>query len=214
MESTRSITALDVGLVHRAYTRLAHVYDVVFGAALDAGRLEAHRCLPLTAGSSVLEVGIGTGLTTPLYRRDCSVTGIDLSEAMLERATKRLAARDARHIRLLQMDATAMRFPDESFDVVYAAYVISTVPDPPTVLAEMRRVCRKGGYVVLLNHFLSDNAIIGWLERLITPLTVHIGFRADVDLRQLLKGSDLELESVRRVNRPPIWSLVTCRRTC
>jgi phosphatidylethanolamine/phosphatidyl-N-methylethanolamine N-methyltransferase len=110
------------------------------------------------------------------------------------------------------MDASSLGFPDESFDVVYAAYVISVVPNPVAVLEEMRRVCRVGGHIVLLNHFLSTNRILSGLERWVSPLTARAGFRSDLDLSVLLAEAGLEPVSVKKVNTPRIWSLVHCRR--
>ena len=84
--------------------------------------------LGLQPGNEILEIGIGTGLTAPLYPDDCRVTGIDVFEPMLREAARNI---DGRHnIQLFRMDAARLTFPDESFDVVYAAYVISVVPDP------------------------------------------------------------------------------------
>ena len=78
------------------------------------------------------------------------------------------------------MDAARLTFPDQSFDVVYAAYVMSVVPDPLAVLSEMRRVCRVGGHIVLLNHFLSDIPFLAKVERLFSPIaTARLGFRTD-----------------------------------
>ena len=105
----------------------------------------------------ILEVGVGTGISLPLYPQRCSVTAIDLSEGMLERARTRVAQYHLRQVRLIQMDATELKFPDNSFDIVYAPYFINCVPDPIAVTREMRRVCRPDGRLVFLNHFLSDS---------------------------------------------------------
>jgi phosphatidylethanolamine/phosphatidyl-N-methylethanolamine N-methyltransferase len=107
------------------------------------------------------------------------------------------------------MDAADLKFADYSFDIVYAPYLISVVPDPVTVAHEMRRVCRPGGRIIFLNHFLSPNPVLGWLERWISPFTIHIGFTADLDLRAFLAQSDLQPVSIEKVNIPRIWSLVT-----
>ena len=155
-------------------------------------------------------VGIGTGLTATLYPSDCNVIGIDLSESMLREATRHVEAQARRNVRLWRMDATSLAFPDETFDVVYAAYVISVVPDPVAVAAEMRRVCRPGGRIVILNHFRSNNRFGAWLERIISPLTVHIGFKSDLDLEAFLAQAGLMPVSIEKVNHPRIWSLVTC----
>ena len=207
-----TVANVDRRLIERLYGRFASVYDAMFGRLLHAGRCEAMRELPLTSGAEILEVGVGTGLTATLYPDDCRVMGIDLSESMLREAVRHLASHGRRNIQLWRMDASTLAFPDESFDVVYAAYVISVVPDPVAVLREMRRVCRAGGHIVLLNHFLSTNPLLSKLERLISPLTAYAGFRSDLDLSLLLAQAGLEPVSIRKVNTPRIWSLVRCLR--
>jgi phosphatidylethanolamine/phosphatidyl-N-methylethanolamine N-methyltransferase len=161
-------------------------------------------------GDRVLEVGVGTGINAALYPTDCSVTGIDLSSSMLEKARERVARKGVRNVRLLQMDAANVKFADDTFDIVYAPYVISVVPDPVAVAREMRRVCRPGGRIVILNHFRSKNRLGAWIERVISPLTVHIGFKSDLDLPAFLAQADLKPVSIEKVNHPRIWSLVTC----
>jgi phosphatidylethanolamine/phosphatidyl-N-methylethanolamine N-methyltransferase len=138
--------------------------------------------------------------------------GIDISDPMLQEAANLIESRGCRNVRLWRMDASRLGFSDESFDVVYAAYVISVVPDPVEALREMRRVCRAGGHIVLLNHFLSPGRILSAIERTISPLTARAGFRADLDLSVLLSRTKLEPVSVRKVNTPKIWTLVLCRR--
>ena len=160
--------------------------------------------------SGVLEVGVGTGINLSLYPRDCTVTGIDFSSSMLEKARERAARKELRSVRLLQMDAADLKFADDSFDIVYAPYLISVVPDPVKVAREMRRVCRPGGRIIFLNHFLSPNPVLSRVERLISPFTIHIGFKADLDLPAFLAQADLQPVSIEKVNLPRIWSLVTC----
>jgi phosphatidylethanolamine/phosphatidyl-N-methylethanolamine N-methyltransferase len=205
-----SVTVVENDFVARVYENLAWIYDVVFGPALHPGRVDAIRRMGIKAGDRVLEVGVGTGINASLYPRDCSVTGIDLSSSMLEKARDRIARKGVRNVRLLQMDAANLKFPDDTFDIVYAPYVISVVPDPVGVATEMRRVCRRGGRIVILNHFRSRNTVMAWLERFISPFTVHIGFKSDLDLPAFLAQAELEPVSIQKVNVPRIWSLVTC----
>ena len=207
-----SATVVDRNLVERLYSRFASVYNGIFGPILHAGRTAAMRALPLKPGDEILEVGIGTGLTATLYPADCRVVGIDLSAPMLREAARHVESHGRENVCLWQMDASSLGFPDESFDVVYAAYVVSVVPDPVAVLKEMRRVCRTGGHIVLLNHFLSTSPVMAAVERWISPLTARAGFRADLDLAVLLAHAGLEPVSVTKVNTPKIWSLVHCRR--
>lgn len=204
-----SVTAVENDFVEGVYEKLAKVYDVIFGPTLHAGRLQAIKRMNIRADDHVLEVGVGTGINLSLYPKDCTVTGIDFSASMLEKARERAARKEGRKIRLLQMDAADLKFADDTFDIVYAPYLISVVPDPVTVAREMRRVCRPGGRIVFLNHFLSSNPILSRAERLISPLTIHIGFKADLDLHAFLAQADLHPISIEKVNVPRIWSLVT-----
>src|SRR5881628_2086201 len=205
-----SVTAVENDFVARVYENIAWFYDVTFGPALHPGRVDAIRRMAIKPGDRVLEVGVGTAINAALYPIDCSVTGIDLSSSMLEKARERVARKGVRNVRLLQMDAQNLKFADDTFDIVYAPYVISVVPDPVAVAAEMRRVCRPGGRIVILNHFRSKNRVGAWLERIISPLTVHIGFTADLDLPAFLAQAGLKPVSIEKVNHPRIWSLVTC----
>jgi phosphatidylethanolamine/phosphatidyl-N-methylethanolamine N-methyltransferase len=205
-----SVTAVENDFVNGVYGKLASVYDVIFGPTLHAGRLQAIQRMGIMRGDQVLEVGVGTGINAGLYPRDCSVTGIDLSSSMLEKARDRVARKDIRNVRLVEMDAADIKFADGSFDIVYAPYLVSVVPDPVAVAREMSRVCRSGGKVVILNHFRSANPLLASIERAISPFTVHIGFAADLDLPAFLAQADLKPVSIEKVNIPRIWSLVTC----
>jgi phosphatidylethanolamine/phosphatidyl-N-methylethanolamine N-methyltransferase len=205
-----SVTAVENDFVNGVYDKLAKVYDFTFGPTLHPGRVQAIQRMGIRPGDRVLEVGVGTGINASLYPRDCAVTGIDLSSSMLEKARERVARKDIRHVRLLEMDAASMQFADNSFDIVYAPYLISVVPDPVGVASEMHRVCRPGGRVIFLNHFRSPNRMLAWVERGISPFTVHIGFKSDLDLPAFLAQAGLQPVSIEKVNIPRIWSLVTC----
>ena len=102
-----------------------------------------------------------------------------------------------------------MTFEDETFDIVYAPYLISVVPDPVKVATEMFRVCRRGGRIVILNHFKSFNPLMSKIETAISPMTVHIGFTADLDLPRFLEQAELRPKSIEKVNVPKIWTLIT-----
>ena len=205
-----SVIAVETDFVEGVYEKLASVYDWFFGPTLHAGRLQAMQRMAISPGDRILEVGVGTGINLSLYPRDCELTGIDLSDSMLEKAYERVAEKRMRNVHLQQMDASRLLFPDASFDIVYAPYLISVVPDPIQVAREMGRVCRPGGRIVILNHFRSTNPIMSWGERLISPFTIHIGFKSDLDLPAFLAQADLQPVSIEKVNIPPIWSLVTC----
>ncbi len=205
-----SVAAVENDFVEGVYDKLAIVYDVIFGPTLHPGRIQAIQRMNIQPGERVLEVGVGTGINLSLYPREAAVTGIDFSSSMLEKARERAARKDAAPVRLLQMDAADLKFADNAFDIVYAPYLISVVPDPVKVAQEMRRVCRPGGRIIFLNHFLSPNLVLSRIERLISPFTIHIGFKSDLDLPAFLAQADLKPVSIEKVNVPKIWSLVTC----
>src|SRR4026208_524778 len=204
-----SVTVVENDFVAAVYDKIAKVYDFTFGPTLHPGRLRAIDRMDIQPDERVLEVGVGTGINLSLYPKNCTVTGIDFSESMLEFARERVERKDIQNVRLLQMDSADLKFADNSFDIVYAPYLISVVPDPVKVAREMHRVCRPGGRVILLNHFLSPNAILSRIARWISPFTIHIGFKSDLDLPALLAQADLKPQSIEKVNFPKLWSLVT-----
>lgn len=193
------------------YDRIARVYDMLFGAILQPGRERAVRSIIAKPGLRVLELGIGTGLTIDLYPRDWRVVGVDLSWPMLVEARKKVVELHLDPtITLLEANGERLPFDDGSFDVVVAPYVMSVVPDPVSVGRELHRVCKPGGQILLLNHFLSQDSFGARLERWISPLTRRLGWRTDLSLPWLLKGAGLTLIHRAAVNLPPIWTLVTC----
>lgn len=201
---------MSVEYVEKVYNRYSSVYDLIFGKIFHSGREKAPELLQLQPGMHLLEVGIGTGLSIPQLPRSCTITGIDLSQKMLNEAEKRVKKLGRGNVSLHKMDATQMSFPDSSFDRILAAYFISTVPDPVAVVQEMKRVCKPGGYLLFLNHFQSENRILGRVESFISPLCYRIGFRTDLSLRQLMEQSNLNMDRLERIDFLGNWKAVRC----
>ncbi len=196
-----------------AYRRHARYYDAVFGPVLHPGRKIIVETLHVDPGERVLEVGVGTGLSLPLYPSTVRVTGIDISKEMLEIARARVDRDQIQHVdALLEMDAEALHFPDASFDKVVAMYVVSVVPNPIQVIQEMRRVCRPGGELFVVNHFHSQRPIIREMEDLLAPLSKLAGFRPDMDLTEFLHSTQLDVIEKIRANLFGYWKILRCRR--
>jgi len=202
--------ALEKRQVERAYELYAPVYDFIFDWIFAPGRVAAVKHLDIQRGESVLEVGIGTGLNLPLYPPASRLTGIDLSEEMLDKAVERVQTLAMPNVTLKVMDATSMDFEDDEFDKAVATYTISAVPDPVAVLREMRRVVKPGGVLVILNHFRSERRIVGWLEDLVAPLCTRLGWKSNLAFGPLLAVVGLEPELVARANMLKGWRLVKC----
>jgi phosphatidylethanolamine/phosphatidyl-N-methylethanolamine N-methyltransferase len=185
--------------VIRAYRNYAPVYDVLYGYVLDRGRLAMTQAVAALNPGALLEVGVGTGLTLARYPAESKVVGIDLSEEMLEVARVRRKRLNGRDVHLEVMDAEAMSFDDASFDVVTIPYVLSVTPNPEKLVAEARRVCRKGGTIFILNHFSGSR--FWWpLERAVRPVADKIGFRSDFSFGDQILRYDWEVRSVKSVN--------------
>jgi len=202
--------ALEKRQVERAYELYAPVYDFIFDWIFAPGRVAAVKHLDIQRGESVLEVGIGTGLNLPLYPPASRLTGIDLSEEMLDKAVERVQTLAMPNVTLKVLDATSMDFEHDEFDKAVATYTISAVPDPVAVLREMRRVVKPGGVLVILNHFRSERRIVGWLEDLVAPLCTRLGWKSNLAFGPLLAVVGLEPELVARANMLNGWRLVKC----
>jgi phosphatidylethanolamine/phosphatidyl-N-methylethanolamine N-methyltransferase len=196
--------------VKRAYKLYAPAYDFVFDWIFHPGREAAIRLLDTRRGQQILEVGIGTGLNLPLYPPNCRITGIDLSEEMLEKAQEKVAELGLGNVTLKAMDATVMDFGDNEFDGAVATYTISAVPEPVAVLRQMQRVVKPGGNLILLNHFRSQRPVVGRLEDLVAPVCTRLGWKSNLALEPLLEQVGLTPEVSTKVNLFNGWRLIKC----
>lgn len=200
---------VDINAIQKVYRRYAQGYDVYFGALLQPGRKAIIEKMHCRSGDRILEVGVGTGLSLPLYPRGVHVTGIDISREMLALAHARTARLHLDHVMVLRlMDAESLQFPDDSFDKVVAMYVVSVAPHPARLVSEMRRVCRPGGELFIVNHFQHTNPVVGGLERLFAPLSRLMGFHPDFSLENFLRESGLDVAERTPVNALGYWTLL------
>ncbi len=205
---------LDDAAVVAAYARWAPIYDPVFGAITGSAIRATMREVNALPAGRVLEVGVGTGLSLPLYRPHHRIVGIDLSRDMLQRAERRVAERSLRNVEaLLEMDAAHLAFPDAAFDVAVAMFVMTVVPDAPRVLAEMTRVVRPGGRIVVVNHFSAEGGPRAAAERWLSRFASSLGWHPEFDKGQMLCRAGMQLLSQRSLSPFGLYTLLVFART-
>lgn len=191
---------MDISAVRKSYRFWAPIYDHSFGWITRRARRKVVAHVNTRPGS-VLEIGVGTGLSLAQYRPEITVTGIDASPEMLERAREKVARHRLTNVaRLDEMDARHLDFPDGSFDTVVAMFVISVVPEPERVMAEAARVCKPGGEVLIAGHFARDKGALALLERLFAPLADRIGWHSDFPMHRVMGQPDLTLAESRQLD--------------
>jgi ubiquinone/menaquinone biosynthesis C-methylase UbiE len=180
----------------RTYDRVAPVYDVMEGL-IESSRYSKWRKLvwDKVEGTKILEIGVGTGKNFPYYPKDADITAIDFSDRMLSRGRKR-AERLGTKVHLEKMDVQHLTFEDGSFDSVVASFVFCSVPDPVKGLQEVKRVCKAGGKVILLEHVLSANRILAWFMNLANPIARAMGPNINRQTVENVEKSGLRLEKV------------------
>ena len=203
--------------VEQAYDRWAPIYDLVFGGVFRKGR-KAAIAAANRIGGRVLEVVVGTGISLPQYAQHLRIFGTDISEAMLEKAKKRVAGLGLKNVEgLAVMDAEKLEFPDDSFDVVMAQYVVTAVPNPEVALDEFARVLRPGGELIILTRVSADSGMRRFIEQRLQPVARPLGFRtaefAWSRYSKWLAGAE-RMELVERRPVPPLghFSLVRFRK--
>ncbi len=212
-----SDTDLDNFTVTKAYARWAPVYDLVFGAVFERGR-EAAVAAAQRIGGRILEVGVGTGISLPLYSRDCRLCGIDISAPMLRKAQERVIELKLTNVEgLWVMDAERLSFPDHSFDVVVAQYVITTVPNPEATLDEFARVLKPGGEIVLVSRIGAEAGLRRSLEHWFQPAARKLGWRTEFSFARYARWAARHggVCVVERRAMPPLghFSLIRFART-
>jgi phosphatidylethanolamine/phosphatidyl-N-methylethanolamine N-methyltransferase len=173
---------IDKQTMAKAYARWAPVYDLVFGAVFERGRMASIEAAELACpqGGRILDVGVGTGISLKDYDRGNRLVGVDYSEPMLRKAAERVAEHKLDNVEALAvMDAKHLGFPDAAFDAVVAQYVITAVPEPEATLDEFARVLKPGGEIVLVNHIGAETGLRRAFEQWFSPVARRLGWRPE-----------------------------------
>lgn len=207
------LASIDGSHVVAAYARWAPFYDRVFGSlTAGPGRAAVGEMNKLPPGH-ILELGVGTGISLPLYDRKHRIVGIDISRDMLERAEKRVAEEKLDHVEsIIEMDAANLAFEDGAFDAAMAMFVMTVVPDPDRVLDEMTRVVKPGGRVLIVNHFSVDKGPRAHVERWMSRFSAKLGWRPNFPIEQVLGRPDLNLVERRSVKSFDIFTMLVFDR--
>lgn len=152
-------------LIKHRYDRVAPFYDTMEWVV---ERLRFSKWRPdiwqAVEGDTILEVGVGTGKNFEYYPEGRAVTALDISPKMLEQAGRR-ADELGVDVQLVEGDAQALPFEDDSFESAVTTFVFCSVPDPIQGLSELRRVLEPGGQLLMLEHVLSQKPVIRTLMK-------------------------------------------------
>ena len=196
----------------RLYHNLVPAYQAVWPAVARKRISDAVSALEIPKNASVLEVGIGTGLSIESYPENVQLTGVDLSESMLAEAQQSIQDNDWHHVNVMPMNAEKLEFPDSSFDFVTSFHTITVVSDPVKMMSEIVRVCRPGGRILIINHFRSDNPLIAKVVDSAGNITKHLGWRTDLDFDEVVR--ELPLTQDHRYKPNPLSLFTVMQATC
>lgn len=153
------------------YKYLAPLYDVIFNPFLAKARRRAFALLDFKTNDDILFIGIGTGLDLPYIPKDCFITGIDLSEEMLNKARSRMKNCN---VELYKMNAEDLEFENQTFDYGVLSLILSVAENPKAVMSEAVRVLNDNGKILVFDKFVKGDKA-GIIRKLLNKLTSFIG---------------------------------------
>lgn len=209
--SSRHEPDVSITDVKTSYRRWARVYDAVFGAVLEDGRRKLLAQVAQIKPTTLLEMGVGTGLLLPKYPRDTTVVGVDISEDMLVLAQQKIAEHGLAQTSVQLDDCEHLSFADRSFDCVVLPYILSVTPNPRALIDEALRVVKPEGHVIIANHF-SGSKTWAALEKIAAPVAAKIGFRSSFSYAEHIEATPLNVMTVERANLLGLSKVVTARR--
>jgi phosphatidylethanolamine/phosphatidyl-N-methylethanolamine N-methyltransferase len=192
----------------KLYAEFAPLYDKVFGKIFFSRLRHVIEALDIPRGAKVLEVGAGTGTSFPAYPRHCEVTGIDLAPDMLARAQEKILENRWTHLKIMEMNALDLKFPDNSFDYVMAFHVVTVVPDPIRMIQEAKRVCKPGGKIVIVNHFTSTFPLVGLLTEALDPVTRRLGWSTKLRLKPFIEDTQLKVDTIYKLSKLSLYTVL------
>jgi phosphatidylethanolamine/phosphatidyl-N-methylethanolamine N-methyltransferase len=197
----------------KIYYEFSKFYERIFTGLLGPRIRSTIDALGIPPGARILEVGVGTGLSLSAYPRHAEVTAIDLAPEMLDQAQEKVDQNRWQHIRLRQMDALEMDFPDNHFDYVMAFHILSVVADSDRLMQEILRVCKPRGTVTIINHFRSERRWLAPLVDILDPVTRRLGWRTTLRLTDLVAETPLHVEQRFKTSLGSLFTVVVATKT-
>lgn len=173
------------------YRLYAPVYTTV-ARPLDHGRRRAIERLDLTADDRILIVGSGPGVDLPHLPEDATVTAIDLTETMVERTARR-GHDSTLSVDALVAEAHHLPFDTDAFDAVLCHLILSVVPEPAQVVAEVARVLGPDGRVSIYDKFIPEDTTPSLLRRAVNPVTRVLFSDVTRSLEPIFANTDLQI---------------------
>src|ERR1044072_2774952 len=127
---------------------------------------------------------------------------------MLVRARQKIRENGWSHLKVLEMNALELEFPENSFDYVMAFHVVTVVPDPIRMIEEARRGCKPRGKIVIVNHFTSEFPLLGSITEALGPITRWLGWRTDLKLKPFIETTNLDIERVYKLSKTSLYTVL------
>lgn len=201
---------MDDKSIIKSYKRVSSFYDYTFGQVFRPGQKKLVSMMNCSENDKVLEIGIGTGTSFKYYPSETSVTGIDISPDMLEKAKKNIKNLNLSKKNVLMMNGEQLTFEDDSFDKVVGMYVVSVTQNPDLLIKEMKRVCKPNGDIYLVNHFSfdTDSKIMKLIEKGLMPVSKYLGWRPYFPFSEFNAYAKLNVQSISKVNLFDYWGII------